>query len=378
MLKCNNVYELNCNQPYTINANYVCKDSLCPPKVTYSLQPPSGPAITGNAPLNFTPNQNGIYILTLYGWCGEKICDSCVIEFKVTCEKPCDCKGSKWGEKTVTVSNTTKTFNCQKPTDKPISVKCNQPVTINANYICADPACPGTVNYTLATPSGNSSGNVPLTFTPNQTGVYTVTLYGLCGTTVCDSCVVRFKTECPVDSNCCPYNIKVDTSKLTYGYNQQYNATIASQTFTINGLAGVPLTEMRAEVLSYAISDNYEKECMKCINLPYTWASILSAANIGAVLPKITMYNSTVHPFNPTGTGVNQNPREVVWSSNSTFTINNGTPVGLNFILPPPPLIDCCELKGRICVKFTFRDRDCKECEVISCFDFIIKNKKGF
>ncbi len=378
ILKCNNVYELNCNQPYTINANYVCKDSLCPPKVTYSLQPPGGPAITGNAPVSFTPNQNGIYILTHYGWCGEKICDSCVIEFKVTCEKPCDCKGSKWSEKTVTVNNTTKLFNCQKPTDKPINVKCNQPVSINANYICADPACPGTVNYTLTTPSGSSSGNAPLTFTPNQTGIYTVTLYGLCGTTVCDSCVVRFKTECPVDSNCCKYNIKVDTSKLAYTFNQQYNATIAAQTFIISGLAGIPLTEVRAEVLSYTISDNYDKECMKCINLPYTWASILSATNIGTGSPKITMYNTTVHPFNPTGTGVYQNPREVVWSSNSTFTINNGTPVGMNFILPPPPLIDCCELKGKICVKFTFRDKDCKECEVISCFDFIIKNKKGF
>jgi hypothetical protein len=190
-----------------------------------------------------------------------------------------------------------------------------------------------------------------------------------------------FKTECPQsDSSCCPYQIKVDTSKITTTYNQQYNATVLTENFTISGLAGVPLTEVRAEVLSYNITDNYNKECMKCLNLPYTWASVQSATNLGtpSVPPKITMYNSTVHPFNPTGAGQYKNPREVVWNNGSTFIINNNSPVGMNFLLPPPPVIDCCEFKGRICVKFTFRDTQCKECEVITCFEFVIKSKKPF
>lgn len=378
-LKCNSNYVLKCNQPYTINASYVCKDTLCPPKVTYSLQPPSGSPITGNAPLTFTPSQTGVYILTLYGWCGNKICDSCVIDLTVDCKKECDCKGSKWGNKGYTTQNQSKPFDCGKT----YPVKCNQPVTVQAAYICPDPNnCPANVTYTLQPPSGSPiTGNAPLTFIPNQTGTYTVTLIGWCGAAKCDSCKVMFKTDCPpVDTACCPYQIKVDTSKLTYTYNQQYNATIATQNFTISGLAGVPLTEVRAEVLNYTITDNYNKECMKCVNLPYTWASVLSATNLGVptVPPKITMYNSTVHPFNPTGAGLYQNPREVVWNNGSTFIINNGSQVGMNFILPPPPLIDCCELKGKICVKFTFRDKNCKECEVIICFEFLIKSKKPF
>lgn len=187
--------------------------------------------------------------------------------------------------------------------------------------------------------------------------------------------MVKFRTDCPpADTACCPYKIQVNAGKPDY--TQQYNATVAAQNFTINGLAGVPLTEVRAEVLSYTITDNYNKECMKCVSLPYTWASILSAGTLSSVPPKITMYGSTVHPFNPSGTGVYQNPREVVWNNGSTFIINNGTQVGMNFILPPPPLIDCCELKGKICVKFTFRDKNCKECEVVSCFEFTIKAKK--
>lgn len=371
-LKCNSNYVLKCNQPYTINASFICKDSLCPPKITYSLQPPVGAALTGTAPFTFTPSQTGAYTLTLYGWCGNVICDSCVIDFTVDCKKDCDCKGSKWGEKTYTIQNVKKSFNCGKE----YNVKCNIPVTVNANYICPDPACPGTVNYTLTPPSGSpTSGSLPLTFTPGQTGTYTLMLYGLCGNIICDSCVIKFKTECPKDSICCPYNIKIDTTKLSYSYNQ-YNATVVNENFTISGLAGVPLTEVRAEVLSYTITDNYNKECMKCVNLPYTWASVLSASTIGTVPPKITMFNTTVHPFNPTGTGVYQNPREVVWNNGSTFTIANNTAVGMNFILPPPPGIDCCELKGRICVKFTFRDDKCKECEVIACFEFQIKSKK--
>ena len=67
-LECNKNYTLLCNQPYAFNASYICKDSLCPPKVTFSLQPPVGSAITGNAPSWFTPTMSGVYTLTLYGW----------------------------------------------------------------------------------------------------------------------------------------------------------------------------------------------------------------------------------------------------------------------------------------------------------------------
>ena len=374
-LTCGGNYNLACNQSYSLNAFYNCAGPACTPNVTYKLQPPSGAPLTGNIPpaFNFTPTQSGTYTLTLYGWCDNKICDSCIITFTVNCGPICNCNGSRWGTKTYTTQNTPSTINCNST----YAVNCNQPVTINATYLCTPPpaSCPSSVTYKLQPPSGAPlTGNIPpaFTFTPIQTGTYTLTLYGWCGTTKCDSCVAYFTTIC--DTLCCPYTITVDTSVLTYTTNQQYNATIAAQNFTINGLAGVPLTEVRAEVLSYTITDNYEKECMKCVNLPYTWASILSAGNIGTVLPRITMFNTSVHPFNPTGLGVYQNPREVVWNNNGTFIINNGTQVGMNFILPPPPKIDCCRLNGIICVKFTFRDENCKECEVIKCFEFKINS----
>ncbi len=374
-LKCNNNYTLKCNQPYTINASYICKDTSCPGKVTYSLQPPSGLPITGDVPATFTPTLNGVYILTLYGWCGNKKCDSCIIDLTVKCDT-CDCKGSKWGEKTYTIDNVTKSITCMKPNDKAIDVKCKTPITINANYNCTGANCPGAVTYSLVQPSGTTTGNVPLTFTANQTGTYIVTLYGMCGTTVCDSCVIKFSTKCVEDTTCCPYNITVKETSTQTTQITNPNATVANSTFSITGPTGNLFTEIRADVINYTLTDNYNKECINCKSFPYSWASIYQAGNIGAIVPKITMYGgTTVHPFNPSGAGMYQNPREVIWNSTTPFALPNN--INIQFLLPPASIIDCCELTANICVKFTFRDKDCKECEVIVCYKVTIKPGGG-
>jgi hypothetical protein len=367
-IKCGSNQKLECKKTYTVSSSYNCKDTACKGKVTFSLQPPTGAPITGTGTISFTTNQTGTYVLTMYGWCGDKKCDSCVIKFEVNCVE-CECKGSKWTEKTITIENNTKPFKCGEEFD----VKCKRPVTVNAGYICADEKCNGAVTYSLQPPTGGATtGNLPVTFTPLQSGTYTLTM---CGSNLCDSCVIKFKTKCDPE-DCCPYEIKATTGTLTYDYTQIPNATIAAQTFTINGLALASITEVRANVVSYTIDDNYKGDCMKCVNLPFTWASMASAANIGAAPGLITMYGgATVPSFNGSGAGAYQNPREVIWNNGAPISIPNNTSIGLNFILPPVPAIDCCELKGKICVKFTFRDKDCKECEVIACFDFGIKKK---
>lgn len=372
-LNCGVAQKLDCNKTYTVSSTYICKDTACAGKVTYSLQPPTGSPITGTGTITFTTSMTGTYILTMYGWCGDKICDTCVIDLVVDCNK-CDCKGSKWGERMITMNNATKNFKCGDVFD----VKCKQPVTINANYLCADPACNGAVTYSLQPPSGApTTGSIPpaFTFTPMLNGNYTLTLYGWCGTTICDSCVIKFKAVCEPEP-CCIYDIKATTGTVKYDYTQIPNATVAAQTFTINGLGLASITEVAASVVSYAIDDNYKSECMKCVNLPFTWASVASASNIGAVPADIMMYGPiTVASFNGSGVGAYKNPREVVWNNGTLIAIPNGTNIGMNFILPPVPAIDCCELKGKICVKFIFRDINCRECEVIVCFDFVIKKK---
>jgi hypothetical protein len=491
-LECKGTYELKCKQTYNIAASFICPDSACPPKVTYNLLQPNGSNLTGNAPINITPTQSGLYTLTMYGWCSNKICDSCVIYFKADCkdstdcckgsvwatapyyyfetaakpiptkidcnketvlyisgklckrplvigaaiqcptpclgktevvlydengniistnpapytlpalpngaytavingycgsslclsckliikvdcvEQDCNCKGSKWGDNSITQGGATKPISCQVD-NKEYNIKCNTPVTINASYICADATCPGTVSYTIQGPMGTSSGSMPYTFTPLVGGTYTLTMYGMCGGKICDSCVIKLKADCPPPP-CCPVEIVVKPSETNY--TTLPNATVLQQNVTINGLASTTLTEVRAEVISYALTDNFNSECLKCVNLPYSWASIHNASNIATVPPKITMYGTSIAPpFNGTGTQAYQNPREVIWNNGSNINIPNGANVSLSFLLPLPPSITCCELKGKICVRVTFRDKDCKECEALVCFDVAIPKK---
>jgi len=122
---------------------------------------------------------------------------------------------------------------------------------------------------------------------------------------------------------------------------------------------------------------NFNNECLSCKSYPYTWSSMYQPGNIGTMPPKITMYGgATVPAFNPSGAGMYQNPREVIWNNGGTaFALPSS--INLSFLLPPASIIDCCELTAKICVKFTFRDKDCKECEVIVCFTVVIKPGGG-
>jgi PKD domain len=328
---------------------------------------------SGAAPYTMTPLLSGSYTVEVVGYCGGQPCLKCKIILKVDCvEKECDCRGSHWGEQFYTINNASKQIDCKNK--KPIDVKCKVPITINANYICADATCNGNVTYSLVQPSGTTTGNVPLTFTPSLTGIYTVTLYGWCGSKICDSCVVTFKTECVEDTTCCPYQITVTPNTPTYTAGT--GSTIVSNNYAITIPSTANITEVRANVVSYTIDDDFKGDCMKCVNLPFTWASTSTATNINTAPPKITMYGLTTVPsFNGSGAGAYQNPREVIWNNGSNLNAPNITNIGMSFILPPTPAIDCCKLKGKICVKFTFRDNDCKECEVIACFDFEIKKK---
>lgn len=382
-MECKGNYTLKCNQPYTINAAYNCKDTACPPKVTYSLLFPDNTTQSGNLAATFVTSQSGNYIMWIYGWCGGKICDSCKITFDVNCDTAKDCcKGSYWKDgpywKNDQTGKTEK-INCKE--NKTYVIKnpdCNSSFTVSGTFVCADQSCPPKVEYQLVdantnvlVASGTNSINIP-SYLSN--GTYILSYYAYCGNEICDSCKIKISKDCPVTPppGCCPYDIKIEDKGVTLAPHTNPDATIGANQFTITGLSGVNLSEVRAEVVSYDLSSNFKNECF-CKTKPFTWASIFRAGTIGGAIPKITMFNSTVHPFNPTGGSIYQNPREVVWNNGSTFTIT--APIGIAFWLPPAPAIDCCELNVRICVKFTFRDDKCHECEKIICFNVVIRKK---
>ncbi len=375
----------DCKKPITINAAYKCNPDSCSQVVKYVLTGTdiNGPVnLSGNMAFSTAGLLQGNYMLTMYGKCGDSVCKECVVKFDIKCEEIDCCKGSKWGDKTIAIGGAVKKLNCPGE----YKVKCNQPITINASYICATTGCDGQVKYNLLPPTGGAiTGGMPLTFTPNQAGTYVLTLYGICGGIVCDSCVVKFTTDCtpPPPPPCCPYEFSVKDPAVTTSTLASPAATIANANFGISGImipSGLPITgnlftEIRAEVVSYALYDNYGGECMNCKSYPYTWASMYQPGNVSGIPPAITMFNSTSPSFNPSGNGMYQNPREVVWSSASPFALPNN--INLSFLLPPASIIDCCELTAKICVKFTFRDKECKECEVIVCFPVVIKPGGG-
>jgi hypothetical protein len=99
---------------------------------------------------------------------------------------------------------------------------------------------------------------------------------------------------------------------VKYDYVTIPNATVLTESFGISGLSTASITEVRASVQSYVITDNFGKECMKCVNLPFTWASTASATNIGTVPGKVTVYNGgSIPSFNGAGTGAYQNPEKL-------------------------------------------------------------------
>ncbi len=362
-----------CKQTLTFGATIKCPPNCKSADSVFVYDNANNLVQSGPAPLTLNTLPDGTYTVQIIGYCGGVPCIRCKTIVNIKCDKKCDCNEKEPIILTVTGSDKIKQIRCGMDLGV---LDCNSTFTIGGTYACTPKDCPANLTYTMTGPGGPISGTLPLSINTGTlaNGTYTILIQAYCNGKLCKECKITFTIEC--ERPCCPYMIEATAGTVTYDYTQIPNATVAAETFTINGLAAASITEVRANVVSYTIDDNYKKECMKCVNLPFTWASIASAENIGAVPGRITMYGGTmVASFNGSGAGAYQNPREAIWNNGSPISIPNGTNIGLNFILPPVPAIDCCELKGKICVKFTFRDKDCKECEVIVCFDFVIKKK---
>jgi hypothetical protein len=358
-----------CFVPFKVSGTFGCAAG-CVSQVTYELKDSVTGLIisTSNDSLNIPISlANGTFIVTIRAYCGGTVCQTCT--FKITKNCSCDC-GPATAAISVNISTNgvVKAYKCAAVL--PI-INCKDNVVMNGSYTCNQADCPAAYSYVLNGPFGTTTGSLPLTLSSLVQGSYSININAYCGGVLCKTCTYNFTVVC--DSvpppNCCPYDIVVTAATPTYTVTPTANAIIANQLFNVSGLAGVPLSEVKAEVLSYDLSSNFMNECLGCKSYPYTWASTYTGTNIGAVIPKITLYGAaTTTLFNPTGTAIYQNPREIIWNNGSPFVIPGN--IGISFLLPPAPIIDCCVLSGKICVKFTFKDTKCHECEVIACFSF--------
>lgn len=87
ILKCKGIFEATCRQLYDLSAIFNCMDSSCNGVVLYELQNSSGSIIAnGSLPSQISFPLSGNYSLTLTGYCGDSICKTCKINFKVKCD----------------------------------------------------------------------------------------------------------------------------------------------------------------------------------------------------------------------------------------------------------------------------------------------------
>ena len=266
------------------------------------------------------------------------------------------------------------TLKCNKEKKDTITLQCNKTYGFSAQYNCIPASC-GSVQIILTKPGGGTviATNF-ISFITSTGGYYDIKIVGMCGNKRCDSCLFTFKVVCPVCP--CPYQLEVTPKKPTYtSVTSAPPHTVVTDQFIISGPPTALFTEIRAEVLSFTLNGSFNNECLSCKTLPFTWASIKSGTNIGSINPAITMFNTTAPNFTPTTSNTHQNPREIIWNKPTGFTLPSS--IYLQFIFPPASIITCCELTGTICVKFTFRDMNCKECEVVVCFPYTIKPGTG-
>ncbi|MBK7307189.1 MAG: hypothetical protein IPI88_09160 [Chitinophagaceae bacterium] len=290
--------------------------------------------------------------------------------YQKDCDKGCDC--DKPGVEIIpelTINKAVKKLKCN---GEKFEVSCLSNVTLNASYFCIPASCPATITYQLTGPV-SQTGTLPLSLSALPAGNYSIVIMAYCGGKLCKECKLNFEVVCEKD--CCPYDIKATLQSQATSMSPGNTNLLVTQGFNFTGLTGASLTEIRAEVLSYNLTSQFPEQCIGCKNLPKGWASIYNGNVMGPVIPKVNLAGvMTNAPINVSTLSPYSNPREIVWNNGGAiFSIVQ--PVTLGFILPKPSPLDCCDATAEICVKFTFRDKDCKECEVIICFKVVIKKK---
>ncbi len=363
----------HCKDSFNLSGTYICKGTNCPGKVTFSLYNANTNAYIGGGTGNYgipANLPNGSYYITIYAYCGDIICDSCKIYIKKDCDNGCDC--DKPGVEIIpelTINKATRKLKCN---GEKFEVSCFSNVTLNASYFCIPTSCPATITYQLTGPI-SQTGTLPLSLSGLPAGSYSIVIMAYCGGKLCKECKLNFEVVCEKD--CCPYDIKATLQSQTTSMSPGNTNLLVNQAFNFTGLTGASLTEIRAEVLSYNLTSQFPEQCIGCKNLPKGWASIYNGNVMGPVIPKVNLAGvMTNAPLNVSTLSVYSNPREIIWNNGGAiFSIVQ--PVTLGFILPKPSPLDCCDITAEICVKFTFRDKDCKECEVIICFKVVIKKK---
>lgn len=278
-----------------------------------------------------------------------------------------NCACGRWGDRPLSLTLPGSPVSLLRPCGSSQSFTSGQVAgTLNVSYIC-EGNCDRTIawqlinNVTNATISnGNANtGAINLSqFNNLPCGSYKFIFTPTCGNTTCPPCEFFINIVCDPPP-CCPQQTQITIQPQNANYNSSSNPNgwgTYSQSFTLN--SNVPMSEIRIDVEHFEINST-DPDCIPCKNIPKTWGSLLGAAynGNGFVRPISSL------PFSPSIYG---NGRELVYKPGSLITINNGV-VNVNVAMPNASPIDCCVLTANICLKFTFKDANCRECTYVYC-----------
>ncbi|MCH7964311.1 MAG: hypothetical protein IH852_10295 [Bacteroidetes bacterium] len=277
----------------------------------------------------------------------------------------CNCKGSSWGENTIqNITQLNSPILLMNP-DTQDTLECNQTYTINSTYNCQPPDCNVPVKYTLVGPI-TANGNVPFSFTPVQSGTYTLTLFGWCGTEeLCDSIVVEFLVECiSPDGECCDeFDINVTQDEITDlggGIYQIIPELIAGPN---------KITKISATLEYVHVSYN-DPECEVCADNSDQFGNL--SVDPGQVF---TEGGTTLTPAltGPPNLDINWS-REVIWQDwgdDGSVDLTGGFSPEIQLKFPPPSPISCCVQTIEFCIRYEFTDENCVTCDTLICYEIV-------
>jgi hypothetical protein len=237
---------------------------------------------------------------------------------------------------------------------------------INANYQCTGD-CNTTYTWSIVNTSNvtvASGTTLPIDLskynTPLTCGKYNLVIKAKCGNSKCGSQTIPITIICEPPVDCCKAAIDVDlVSKTVYPViNLPNPGAYSSARFTYNMQYNLPMSEVRVSVEEFRLSST-SPNCLNCSNRPVTWSNILGADINGTPL------TLTGAGGIPTGS-VQADYREAVYNT-GTPLMPSAAALRIKLSLPAITELSCCEVYAYVCLKFTFKDIQCRECVQMVC-----------
>ena len=229
-IKCGGKYKVDKGSSVTFNPAYICEGDGCLPRYSYSINgldvgfKPS-PYSVGPVNVNTT--------VKIYAWCGDKVCDTCLVYIKVPpLETGCECGSFSdkivsfetiWGasgkigcgDKVQLTSGASYTFTGPAYNCNPNNKSCNPVYTWFVNGV--QQATSQNLSYTFNNPNSR------------------VTVKVSCGGKVCDSC--NFTVVLPEGCKCGSWMEGISVNGYRYPCNQSPNFMFYQGNLNIQGPA---------------------------------------------------------------------------------------------------------------------------------------------